>query len=304
MRRNRGGRLPHLRDQRRRHAACGSSPSAPGVTDIDPIYLPDGRDPLHLDARAEVLHVQPAHHGQPVHDGRRRREHPPDRPQHAARRARRRCCPTAACSTTAGNTWTATSATPRACGPCNPDGTNHAVYWGNNTASPGAVLDARADPRHASRSSATFSLVPRPAVGRAGDRRPAAAALDGRAAGGAHLAGRRDRPGRHSGNYDTFTRRPAEVRRPLSAHRQVLPLLADDRPGRADGHLPARRVRQRDAAARRRRRAASTRCRWRRGRGRRSFPSRHRPGAERRHVSTWPTSTRARDMERRRSAAR
>ncbi|MBN1127004.1 MAG: hypothetical protein JXA82_18525 [Sedimentisphaerales bacterium] len=26
----------------------------------------------------------------------------------------------------------------------NPDGTNHAVYWGNNTASPGAVIDARA----------------------------------------------------------------------------------------------------------------------------------------------------------------
>ncbi|MCY2989003.1 MAG: hypothetical protein NTY19_14195 [Planctomycetota bacterium] len=29
---------------------------------------------------------------------------------------------------------------------CNPDGTNHAVYWGNNTNSPGAVLDARAIP--------------------------------------------------------------------------------------------------------------------------------------------------------------
>jgi len=28
----------------------------------------------------------------------------------------------------------------------NPDGTNHAVYWGNNTASPGAVLDARIIP--------------------------------------------------------------------------------------------------------------------------------------------------------------
>ena len=42
-------------------------------------------DPVHLDARAEVLHVQPAHHGQPVHDGRRRGEHPADRPQHAAR---------------------------------------------------------------------------------------------------------------------------------------------------------------------------------------------------------------------------
>lgn len=28
----------------------------------------------------------------------------------------------------------------------NPDGTNHAVYWGNNTASPGGVIDARAIP--------------------------------------------------------------------------------------------------------------------------------------------------------------
>ncbi len=29
---------------------------------------------------------------------------------------------------------------------CNPDGTNHAVYWGNNTNSPGALLDNRAIP--------------------------------------------------------------------------------------------------------------------------------------------------------------
>ena len=29
---------------------------------------------------------------------------------------------------------------------CNPDGTNHAIYWGNNTSSPGAVLDNRAIP--------------------------------------------------------------------------------------------------------------------------------------------------------------
>ena len=29
---------------------------------------------------------------------------------------------------------------------CNPDGTNHAVYWGNNTNSPGGVLDNRAIP--------------------------------------------------------------------------------------------------------------------------------------------------------------
>lgn len=29
---------------------------------------------------------------------------------------------------------------------CNPDGTSHALYWGNNTASPGAVIDARVIP--------------------------------------------------------------------------------------------------------------------------------------------------------------
>ncbi|NOZ23188.1 MAG: hypothetical protein GXP25_19110 [Planctomycetes bacterium] len=29
---------------------------------------------------------------------------------------------------------------------CNPDGTNHVIYWGNNTKSPGAVIDARAIP--------------------------------------------------------------------------------------------------------------------------------------------------------------
>lgn len=38
----------------------------------------------------------------------------------------------------------------------NPDGTNHAVYWGNNTASPGAVLDARPIPG-SERFIATFS---------------------------------------------------------------------------------------------------------------------------------------------------
>ena len=39
---------------------------------------------------------------------------------------------------------------------CNPDGTNHAVYFGNNTSSPGAILDARAI-AGADRFVATFS---------------------------------------------------------------------------------------------------------------------------------------------------
>ncbi|MFW6171635.1 MAG: hypothetical protein ACODAD_14190, partial [Planctomycetota bacterium] len=38
----------------------------------------------------------------------------------------------------------------------NPDGSNHALYWGNNTNSPGAVLDARAIP-NTERFIATFS---------------------------------------------------------------------------------------------------------------------------------------------------
>ena len=59
-----------------------------GVTDIDPIYLPDGRILCHFDPRAEILHVQPAHHGQSVYDGGRRGQHSADRAQHAARGAR------------------------------------------------------------------------------------------------------------------------------------------------------------------------------------------------------------------------
>ena len=39
----------------------------------------------------------------------------------------------------------------------NPDGTNHAVFWGNNTPSPGAVLDARILPGAPERFIATFS---------------------------------------------------------------------------------------------------------------------------------------------------
>ena len=40
---------------------------------------------------------------------------------------------------------------------CNPDGTNHALFWGNQTPSPGAVLDARILPGAPERFIATFS---------------------------------------------------------------------------------------------------------------------------------------------------
>jgi hypothetical protein len=84
----------------------------------------------------------------------------------------------------------------------NPDGTNHAVYWGNNTNSPGAVLDARAIPG-TERFIANFSschdrpwgalaIVDR-RLGMDG-RRPVLRTWPAEAIG---LVGR--------GNYDTFT---------------------------------------------------------------------------------------------------
>ena len=39
----------------------------------------------------------------------------------------------------------------------NPDGTNHAIYWGNNTASPGGVIDARVLPGNDSVMICTFT---------------------------------------------------------------------------------------------------------------------------------------------------
>ena len=219
-----------------------------GVTDIDPIYLPDGRilftstrEPKYCMCNRHIMgnlftmeadgaNMQQIGHST-LHEG------------HAVAAARR-----PRSSTTAGSTSTAISATRRACGRCNPDGTNHAVYWGNNTNSPGAVLDARAIPG-TELVAGQLLLLPRPALGGAGDRRPPPGA--GRPpAGAAHLAGRRDRPGRPGQLRHVHPGQP-EVRRSLSAVRQVLPLLADDRPRRADGDLPARRVRQRGAAARR-----------------------------------------------------
>ena len=46
----------------------------------------------------------------------------------------------------------------------NPDGTGHAVYWGNHTPSPGGVLDGAPDPRHRP-GRVHLHLVPRPALG-------------------------------------------------------------------------------------------------------------------------------------------
>jgi hypothetical protein len=85
----------------------------------------------------------------------------------------------------------------------NPDGTNHAIYWGNNTNSPGAVLDARPIPGSELFLANFSSCHDRPWGALAiVDRR---LGLDGREpvlqtwpASAVDLIGR--------GNYDTFTR--------------------------------------------------------------------------------------------------
>ena len=74
---------------------------------------------------------------------------------------------------------------------CNPDGTHHAIYWGNNTNSPGAVLDNRAIPG-TELLICTFSSCHDRPVGRTGDRR-SATRFGWPTAGPADLAGRRDR---------------------------------------------------------------------------------------------------------------
>lgn len=86
---------------------------------------------------------------------------------------------------------------------CNPDGTNHAVYWGNNTNSPGAVLDNRIIPGTELLLATFSSCHDRPWGGLAiVDRR---LGLDGREpvlrtwpAEAIELVGQ--------GNYDTFVR--------------------------------------------------------------------------------------------------
>lgn len=118
---------------------------APGVADIDPLYLPDGdiafsstREPKYCMCNrhimcnlfrmeadgANILQIGKSTlfegHGSLLPDGRILY----DRWEYVDRNFG-----------DAQGLWTV-----------NPDGTNHAVYWGNNTASPGAVLDARSLP--------------------------------------------------------------------------------------------------------------------------------------------------------------
>ena len=119
--------------------------SAPGVADVDPLYLPDdtivfssSREPKycmcnrHIMANLFRMSADGANihqigkstlfegHGALLSDGRILY----DRWEYVDRNFG-----------DAQGLWTV-----------NPDGTNHAVYWGNNTASPGGVIDARAIP--------------------------------------------------------------------------------------------------------------------------------------------------------------
>ncbi len=92
---------------------------------------------------------------------------------------------------------------------CNPDGTNHAVFYGNNTPSPGGILDPRVVPGRGERFVATYSSCH--------DRPWGAIAVVDRSRGMDSLAGRRGRamPELHiwpakarghvgRGNYDRF----------------------------------------------------------------------------------------------------
>ena len=116
---------------------------APGVSDIDPIWLPDGdilfvstREPKYCMCNRHIMgnlfRMKP--NGANIHQiGKSTlfEGHPRvmpdgrilyDRWEYVDRNFG-----------DAQGLWT-----------CNPDGTNHAIYWGNNTTSPGGVIDARA----------------------------------------------------------------------------------------------------------------------------------------------------------------
>ena len=117
----------------------------PGVTDIDPLYLPDGRiaftstrEPKYCMCNRHIMgnlfrmdgdgaNIHQIGHST-LHEGHGALTPEGtilyDRWEYVDRNFG-----------DAQGAWT-----------CNPDGTNHAIYYGNNTPSPGAVLDSRAIP--------------------------------------------------------------------------------------------------------------------------------------------------------------
>jgi hydrazine synthase alpha subunit-like protein/WD40 repeat protein len=154
MRRNRADDY-HLYEMNRDGSQLRQLTFGSGVSDIDPIYLPDGRimftstrEPKFCMCNRHIMgnlftmngdgsNIQQIGHST-LHEG-----HPTlmpdgrvlyDRWEYVDRNFG-----------DAQGVWTV-----------NPDGTNHAVYWGNNTNSPGAVLDTRIIP-DTERAVVTFS---------------------------------------------------------------------------------------------------------------------------------------------------
>ena len=163
-------RLSPLRDQRRRHA-----PEAIDLRRGHQRHRPDlpaqRPDPLHLDPRAQVLHVQPAHHGQPLHHGGRRGQHPTDRPQHAARGT---CFAAARRPRPLRPLGIRRSQLRQRAGPVDDQSGRHQPRGVLRQQHRFAGREARR-PRHPRHGAGDlhFLLVPRPAVGGAGDSRPA-----------------------------------------------------------------------------------------------------------------------------------
>ncbi len=132
---------------------------------------------------------------------------------------------------------------------CNPDGTNHAIYWGNNTNSPGGLLDNRAIPGTRTVRSARSR---RATIGRG---EPLAVVdrgtgLDGRRpvvrtwpADAIDLVGQ--------GNYDTFTRVQPKYEDPYPLSSDTFLCSRTVGQGEQMGILPARHAGARDAAAQR-----------------------------------------------------
>ncbi len=154
MRRN-GADDYHLYEMNRDGGKVRQLTFGSGISDIDPIYLPDGRvmftstrEPKFCMCNRHIMgnlftmngdgsNIQQIGHST-LHEG-----HPTlmpdgrvlyDRWEYVDRNFG-----------DAQGVWTV-----------NPDGTNHAVYWGNNTNSPGAVLDTRIIP-DSERAVVTFS---------------------------------------------------------------------------------------------------------------------------------------------------
>ncbi|MCX7007600.1 MAG: hypothetical protein NTY53_10200 [Kiritimatiellaeota bacterium] len=211
--------------------------SAPGVFDIDPFYLADGRiaftssrEPKYCGCNVHIMGnlfrmesdganiVQLGRnnlfegHGSLLDDGRIIY----DRWEYVDRNFG-----------DAQGLWTA-----------NPDGTAHATWYGNNTPSPGGVIEARQIP------GTPLVLCPRPAARRRWPR-----------ARGADLAGERGgtrtRTGHGEQRMGCVQEGAAALCRSLPARRAIFPLHAPDRQERRDGRLSRGHVRQRGLPARR-----------------------------------------------------